>query len=513
MLNSPTITLSGGVQKLALTEGLDSPKPDSKKKADIVVCAVQYLGNSFIRGLGDVAHARKAADFFQRNFPGRVIKIIIQDNAESEKELDRIKKIITGEGEIIEHIIEKKTLGENNETIKRWLSEADFIFHAPSQLIKELSKNIDKYKSKLVQTFTYEEYKTCITDSEYKQLNSERPTKKENSEESNNALKKWLSEISLGYRGHITHEEHLKIYDFGLGLSKNRLYLNNREIPNSFKNTQLRDLFQDKINNSEISISPQNDNPIIYAYAGVGSEYFFLGMFRYIAATEGKDTRDIHIISPITFGADILDEREKEKLETDLKQLNTGISLTIHYNEDQKDKTMFISGSNNNNKNIFIINPFQNEYIADSDISLLYVIASMVHTTGDISFSDCLSIGKIPIPHKKKPSLKEALHDKIELFWTNNPYLHIWDKAYVLISKYTSFQKGSYNACFSEENKKAFLSLRLKGWQAFQKEFTQWVKDNNTMEAFLEEHAKKHLAENNPPCELTSPDVTLPLPV
>ena len=444
------ITMSGSEFSINNLTGImnELEKKDSakfkNKNIKIVIAARQYCGSSILsRGFGDVASGVRGFEYVRDLFPKAKYSFVLEHHAEDSSELETLRSITTIEG--VETFVldgrharsERSPLSELHQEaeVSHLLQEANFIFHGPFGVIAPLEASNGEYAHKTLRVTEYD------------------------------------LETGISNR-----ERYHRISEYDMGFFRNRLYLMKQSyLDAEFRNESLRYYC---INPMDKSSSNNDKNVFYFAY---GHTYEFLAqMMRALVLIEGDNNRDVVLVSSKQFDLD--------KYSTQFTNLLPSCcpykSVKVFQNNSNGKKIeveIYNNLQGQQEKNIHIITPNRLE---NSDFYLLQKGSVINYSSGDISTSDILSEGKIPLldPYKKR-ALYFGLLNKIKEFCNIQGNAHYLSLISVWETAASSFTLGF-------QKKKPYQIATLQRiltpqWKTFEYEFTHWLKQHNQTESFI----------------------------
>ena len=362
-----------GLYSNGLTTLVNKPEPKARAKnrtIKIVVAARQFPSGSFLdRGYGDIASGARALGYIKKLFPEATCSFVFEHHATDVDELNRLRSIATIDdvktfildGRHEERFrLSDQQLAEvhQKEEVCQLLHEANFIFHGPSGLIAPLASSNGEFASKTVGVSEYE------------------------------------TQTGLYWQ-----KDPRGIEQIGMGFTCKRLYLMDQTYPDTeFKNDLLR-----KYCTNPLSKSSGTNYQDVFYFAYGHSHYFLARMLRIVVLMEGNNSRDVVLVSPTKLDLDDASEYFSDLLPPCCPYKS--VKVFIINSDNQRTETLiFQNPAGQQEKNIHIIFP---DRLENSDFHLLQQGSVINYTSGDISTSDVLANGKIPIvdPSKKKLSI------------------------------------------------------------------------------------------------------------
>lgn len=439
--------LNSGLFSQDLTRLLN--EPDSKgspgfknRTIKIVVATRQFFGNTILRrGYGDITSGVRALGYVRKLFPEATCSFVFEHHAADIDELNRLRSIATfddvktfildGLHQQRFRLPEQQQLAavHQEEEVCQLLHEANFILHGPSGLIAPLANSEGEFASKTVGVSEYE-----VKSGEYSET---------------------------GLHG---------IEEIDMGFSCQRLYLMENTYPDTvFKDDLLRKYCANPLSKS----SDGNDQSVFYFVYG-HAKNFLAQALKILVLMEGDNDRDVVLVSSRQLNPGHVREYFSEQ-QPDFFPYKS-VNLFKINSDDKKDVIMtFQNPGGQQEKNINIITP---DRIVNSDFDLLQQGSVINWSSGDISISNVLAKGKIPIvePYKKW-YLFEAMVSAMEKFCAipgneqYSPLIGPWKTAS------ENLQDRAVGSIKNNPDKRVSLQ-QLSGvqWQAFERDFTDWLK-------------------------------------
>ena len=411
------------------------------KPMSVVVCCQQYSSdNPAARGFGDLVHGVRVIQVLRKYVPNKNIGFIAEyyGNVQEKKIFDIILKT----NNINYILINEQLKQDSSQNIiqakaKFWLDNAKSLINGPFHLIS-LVKHNENYFSKLLFFREYED--------------------------------------------NIKHED-IKTVIERIGITRNILHIVD------YSSLKLNDEFESPILQLIHTQQKSYGSRIYFLYTTLTEEagYLINAILANILCIEKNNTNDISVITTAYFDLDF--QEDTSKIINSLAY-NSQLKLTFHLPNNEQACIDYKIKPNNriikpNCKNISIINPFP---LTEHDMLKLNLIADCIHSNGDISFSDALSAGKIPIVNKKqKDSLFIYLRKKLKLLYDNNPvYNNLIDKWNILIegNAYSHIPTTIISRFINND----FSCLSSNEWDQLQHDFTSYVKENNKLEKIIVSH-------------------------
>ncbi|WP_448215016.1 hypothetical protein [Endozoicomonas sp. 2B-B] len=444
-----------------LTRFLNEPEskgsPSFKNRTiKIVVATRQFMSNSISkRGYGDIASGVRVLGYVRKLFPEATCSFVFEHHAADIDELNRLRSIATfddvktfildGHRRQIFRPPEQQQLAamHQEEEVYQLLHEADFILHGPSGLIAPLANSHGEFARKTLGVSEYE-----VKSGEYS---------------------------NTGRHG---------IEEIDMGISCQRLYLMENTYPDTvFKDDLLRKYCANPLSKN----SDGNDQSVFY-FVYCHNEYFLAHALRVVVLMEGDNDRDVVLVSSRQLNPGHVSEYFPEQ-KPDFFPYKSVKVFKIN-SDDKKDVIMtFQNPGGQQEKNVHIITPGR---IVNSDFDLLQQGSVINWSSGDISLSDVLAKGKIPIVDKyKKWTLFKGMVKAMKKFCAipgneqYEPLMEPWKTASANLGDHTT---GSLT--HNPEKRVSLQQLLGSQWQAFERDFTNWLKMNNQTESFIREEAE-----------------------
>ena len=448
-------------------EGTPSPVLEFKKTAPppsglarlngkewkVVVAARQYPSSSFLaRGFGDVTSGIRLLQHVQKDLPTAKCFFVFEHFAEDKHELSKLKNI-TKHPDVETYILcgrkdnpffdvtpEQMNWEHQTAEVINLLDSADLIIHAPSGLITPVKNFQERYSSKLLGFSEYEE------------------------------------------RFNFDHEQSTAIKTLNMGFHINRLYLADIKSDATDFNDPL--LANHCLNPNSDSSMAGKRRPFYFAY-GHTSEEFFALMLRLITLAEGGDDREIVLVTTLDFHSKLIDKC-CDKL--DQHWCPYGVIRLCWLGTDDRfpQKHDIVSGSDERaEKRVTVITP---KHLNNSDFLLLQKGSILNYSSGDISTSDVIALGKIPIlDPSKKVSLYRKFCEKLEKFCEipgNEEYIPLFDTWLDAIANF--YDPDRYECqLHPDPHLEALRQLNSPQWQRFEQVFTDWLKQNNETDTVI----------------------------
>ena len=436
------------------------PKGSSSFKnrtVKIVVAARQYLSDTILcRGYGDIASGVRALGHIKQLFPEATCSFVFEHYADDDIELNRLRSIATID-DVKTFILDGRhqerfrsseqhqpAALHQEEEVCQLLREANFIFHGPCGLIAPLANSDGKFASKTVGVGEYE--------------------------------------INTGlYRKTDPHG----ISQFGMGFRCKRLYLMNQSYPdNEFKDDLLRCYCANPLSNS----SGGNDKAVFY-FAYGHTPYFLAQMLRILVLMEGNNDRDVVLVSSMPLNLDDDSEYFSDLLPSCCPYRSVKV-FKINSDNKKKEIVIFQNPDGQHEKNIHIITLGQ---LKNSDVHLLQQGSVINYSSGDISTSDVLAKGKIPIVDLyKKESIFWGLLKAINKFCAipGNEQYRSLRRPWITAGQSFTYEARDKHPMTDPDKIASIQQLLGPKWQAFEHKFTDWLKQRNKTESFIREKAE-----------------------
>ena len=452
---------------------------------DLTLCEVKKFipvgKNSILeRGYGDIATGVKVLEILQNEHPEAEISFIVEHFAETENELIRIVEMST-----LPHV---KTIildgdGKNSnhqqlrDKVIEVLNDATVIIHAPAGLIEPMMTSCGEYKQKTL----------------------------------------GISEYDRRTGGYSKMGDH-GIIEIEMGFEEKRLYLTPRQRATAgFKNKTLCKLFPATHFTSKMPDDSGFQKKVLYfSYGHVLAA--MNSMLRNAVINESTFERDVVFVTSLTMRID------------DIEQLFSDISSAIHLTqpiklmyEENGNKTERIIPKDADEQAVKTFNIVTMAHIDKEDFALLEQYSTFNYTSGDISTTNRLGLGKIPIvDRKKKVRNYDNMYKKLVEF-ADEP-LKVYEKEkelgvmvtvpqeirdatfkkYRLINHWmnVSTRVSEYqNKLTTDELKKlssSLMALSSPAWLKFQDEFTKWLKSSHSADDFILRHTRKIIEKSFP---------------
>ena len=477
--------------------GAMNENPDENTKAlvsgtglKIAVCARQYPSKfMFYRGYGDIASGIRGLEILQERFPEAEFTFIVEHFSQDENEwltietMSSIPAVQTFflKGEIKNEITVQK-ISEDLEQQHRLNSEqaianADFIFHAPYQLIALIDRHKEKYATKLLQVSTY--------------VMGTEPYTEDNQPD------------------HIIWE----VYSL-TGFDNKRLYLNDRKH------------YSNRFNSKVLDEQAASGTPAWY-FIYYGHTTIIQAMLNTLLLIEGTSDRDTVLISTLSANnAEFLLEEIQQAVaikSTDSKDevfrdftdweviraiINKNIILGFCGLEkikivfwdsagSEQEITFFDNPQGKGVKSIRLIHPFP---VEENDLRLLRKYSLINLATGDISMSDILTLGKIPLVAEFKTTVNYyGLRKALTEFSAGNKDREALVKGWQLATDcILGFKFHNELKRASEELIQPVHLLGSRQWRDFEKAFTDWLKAHSDITPFIIQKAEDVIKKRKP---------------
>lgn len=427
----------------------------NNKTVAIVVATRQYpYGNSSLtRGFGDIVSGVKALEYLRNLFPEAKYSFVFEHYADKTGELERLMSITTIEG-VKTFILDgrRKTNAQSSDQhplagvhqeaeVSQLLEEANVVFHGPSGLIAPLAASNGQYANKTVSVTEYDEN-------------------------------------TGDYNPNDCHGIPL----FYMGFRHNRLYLIEKPyLDTEFKNELLRCYCANPVSKNR---GESGKNVFYFAY---GHTFGFIAqMVRVLVLMEGNNNRDVVLVSSKDLDLDE-DSKDFAKLLPPCCPYKSVKVFQINSNGEKIELEIFNNPHGRYEKSIRIISPGRLE---NSDVHLLQQGSEINYSSGDISTTDVLSKGKIPIVDpNKKLILARMMLEKVNEFCTipgNEQFSSLITPWLLASSSFTAEAKRVFSQTTPDEIA-SLQQLLSPQWQAFERQFTEWLKQNNQTKSFIRE--------------------------
>ena len=422
------------------------------KKLKVVVVAQQYRGDFLNRGFGDLASGIRELRHVQKLLPNADFFFVFEHYATGEEEFLTLKKITecTGVKNYILFGYKKNPQFKPSPEQLHWehqevevinlLDSADLIIHAPCGYINPFIKSFGKYAPKSLGFYEYD----CVT-------------------------------------GKCRYEESSGIKTLQMGFRHNRLYLSGVDCNNpDFNDPVLADYCL--IRNAVRSMA-SNRQPFYFAYGRTVAH--LAQMLRLVVLVEGDNDRDMVLVTMLKFDQKIINKCSGSLV----KKACPYRSIRLHRvsNDDiPQEQVIFSNPEGQSDKRITLITP---KLLNDSDFCLLQKDSIFNYSSGDISTSDVLALGKIPLidPYKKR-FIFLAFLDKLKTFCQipgnqqYQPFIGVWHDA---TANFIHDAEKIFQEDYTAERLTALQQLTSPQWQNFEQKFTDWLKQNNETEALI----------------------------
>jgi hypothetical protein len=435
----------------------------NKKTIKIVVAARQYRGGTILsRGYGDVASGVRGLEYLRKIYPVAKFSFVFEHFVDSKEEFLKLKAITTI-FEVKTYVLNGRIKNDAKFQSQQWqqehqenevnklLQEADFIFHGPAGLIAPLQHSKGEYAQKTVGVSEYE-----------------RDT------------------------GFYSKDDPHGIANFKMGLYYNRIYLCEPTFHKTqFQDNILRKYCRNPMLNNEINNCKNN---FYFHYDHNVSS--LAQMVRIMMLIEGDCSKNIVLVSTNGFYIETFKQKDFKNLLLKCCPFQVVKVCGVNNNGKYVELMIYENPQGKHVKNIHLITPTK---LSNNDFKLLQKGSIINYSTGDISTSDVLAIGKLPVfGIFTKKCFFTALWDKIKDFCIlagNEQYqdfIGIWALA---ASNFTRQAKDRFLQKSLVEIK-SLQKLRSLKWQAFEVKFTNWLKENNQTESFIREKAEVIIARS-----------------
>ena len=450
---------------------------------DLTLCEVKKFTpvgkNSILeRGYGDIAAGVKVLEILQNEYPEAEISFIAEHFAETENELRRIVEMST-----LPHV---KTIildGDGNNSNHQQLRDkaievlnnATVVIHAPAGLIEPMMTSSGEYKQKTL----------------------------------------GISEYDLRTGGYSKMGDH-GIIEIEMGFEEKRLYLTPRQrVTTGFKNKTLDKLFPETHFINQITEGPDFQKKVLYfSYGHVLAA--MNSMLRNAVINESTFERDVVFVTSLTMRIDDI-----EKLFGDIySALHLTQPIKLVY-EENGSKTERIIPKDADEQAVKTFNIVTMDHIDKEDFALLEQYSTFNYTSGDISTTNRLGLGKIPIVDcKKKVRNFDKMHEKLIEFVYEpvRPYeeagmdvsmvpAEVWDavveKDWLIAHwKHVCTRASEHQNELSTDELKilssSLMALSSPAWLKFQDEFTKWLKSSHSADRFILKRTRKIIEKSFP---------------
>lgn len=420
------------------------------KKLQVVVVAQQCQGSFKDRGFGDLASGARELRHLQKLLPNADFSFVFEHNATYEEEYLTLKKIAecTGVKNYILFGLKNYPQFELTPEQLQWehqevevinlLDSADLIIHAPCGYINPVIKSFGKYALKSLGFYEYD-----------------RET------------------------GKYCYEKSSGIKTLHMGFSHNRLYLSGVDCNSpDFNDPLLADYC---LNPNPVRSTATNRQPFYFAY---GHNVAHLAqMLRLVVLAEGDNDRDMVLVTTLKFDQEIINKCSGSLVKKACPYRSIRLVSTDGLPEEQ---IIFSNPEGQSDKRITLITP---KSLNDSDFCLLQKGSIFNYSSGDISTSDVIALGKIPLidPYKKRVIFLAFL-DKLKEFCQipgnqqYQPFVGLWHDA---TAGFIHEADKRFQEEYSAEQLAALQQLTSSQWQNFEQKFTDWLKQNNETEALI----------------------------
>lgn len=418
------------------------------RKLNVVVAAQQYRGAILTsRGFGDVTTGMRLLDYLKERLTNANYSFVLGHYAEDQEELARLKKI-TNHADVKKYILcghkdnpfcgitpEQMNWEHQTSEVTDLLDNADLIVHAPSSFIAPVINSLEKYSSKLLAIGEYER------------------------------------------SGH--NDQPLPIKTLSMGFHKNRLYLEGVKSDATDFNDPV--LASHCLNPNTDSVAGERQ-PFYFAY---GHTHLFVArMLRLMLLVEGGDEREVVLVTTFHYTPELI-EIYSEELAQGWCPYGVIRLRWFDTNDGLPEEHDFLSDSDERpEKRVTVITP---EYLNNSDFLLLQKGSILNYSSGDISTSDVITLGKIPIlDPSTKPSLFQGFREKMKVFCAipgNEKYVPLF-KTWINSAGGFGSSKAFYRK-HSDHRFEALQQLNSPQWQHFEQVFTDWLKQNNETDTVI----------------------------
>ena len=481
--NTPQIKLNGMPLKLAVCArqfmkmmAVYQSVEQTNTGKDLTTCKVKRFipvaKNSILdRGYGDIASDVKVLEILQNKYPEAETSFIVEHFAETENELRRIVEMST-----LPHvktiILDGHGNNSNHQQLRdkaiEVLNDATVIIHAPAGLIEPIMTSSGEYRKKTLGISEYD-YRT----GEYSRMGCH-----------------GITERKMGFKG-------------------KGLYLTPRQgATTGFKNETLDKLFPATNFTNQMPDDSDIQKKVLYfSYGHVLAA--MNSMLRNAAINESTFERDVVFVTSLTMRID------------DIEQLFGDIFSALHLTqpiklvyEENGNKTERIIPKDADEQAVKTFNIVTMDHIDKEDFALLEQYSTYNYTSGDISTTNRLGLGKIPfVDCKKKVSNFKKMHGKLIEF-ANKP-VRSYEKAGMsssmvpveikdAVAEKSRLIKDWEHVCthVSEHQNElstdelknlssSLMALSSPAWLKFQDEFTKWLKSSHSADDFILRYTQK----------------------
>ena len=446
------------------------------RPVEIVVCVRQYMAKADLRGYGDIAHGVRIIQSID-NVKNRTIALVAEYHGDPQ-EKKRIAQITNLPGVETLLISRESPLDQSDrEKLSTWLNDAKSIIHGPAGIIGTIKADLQGcYKHK------------CLFLDEYDVKDGLHDSTTDNKLNTLQLL--GTHAPNKEYHAH-RHPVPVPGGSYATGFAYDMLYLSDdfEHLAKPFDNPSLRQLFQ----SIECSNKPLHNNPVYFVYHAADPERVIRQSLNYALKYASPTHKDIFIFTTIS-------QAEIERaLACPAKNRSVRITVSTGDNPEAHETIACPEQKNGQAVHFITIPP-----VSNNDFKKLLTAASLIYVNGDISCTDTLSLGKIPlVDRRKKPSLTEALkmsichhtagysdcRDKVQDF------LEAWDVMSDAFSGYTASLLPKW-LIKSEEDSIQDPSPMDEQFQCFHKRFTQQIKLHNKLPEIINNHLQRTLTHS-----------------
>lgn len=423
------------------------------KKWKIVVAAQQYPGMTFrTRGFGDIASGIRELRLVQRLLPYAEFSFVFEHYAANDYELSKLKK--TAEcPEVKSYILfglkdepyyemspEQLSWEHQEAEVINLLDSADLIIHAPCGYITPVINSFDKYAAKSLGFYEYD----CQT-------------------------------------GKPDCEKFSGIKVLDMGFSVNRLYLNGvAEDAREFTDPML---VRHCLNPNSGSSPASGRQPFYFAY---GNSYDLLARaLKVIMLAEGDNDRELVLVTSIKFDPTVIEQCSERIIKASCPYRSIKLCAVSTDDNVPEEQEIFSNPDGQSDKRVTLITA---ESLSNSDFYLLQKGTILNFSCGDISTSDAIALGKIPIMNPdKKPDLVDPFHDRLkEFMWMpgNLEYFFLVQAWFEATVSFADQLQDPFHYLIAR-GVKSLQQLTSPKWKDFEQKFTNWLKKINQTDALI----------------------------
>ena len=445
-----------------------------KKPVEIVVCVRQFMSEARLRGYEDIAHGVRIIQSID-NFRNRNIALVVEHHGDPE-EKKTIAQIIDLPGVETLLISRSEPLDQTDrKKLTAWLDDAQSIIHGPAGIIGAVKADLQgRLNDKCLFLDEYD-IKDGLHDST-----------------TNNQENTWLLLGTGPYQDDKDRPIGNPVpgQSYATGFTHDMVYLqdNVEHQVKPFDNPFLRQLFE----SIPCSEKPLNNNPVYFVYHAADPERVIRQSLNYAIKYHSPSHKDVFIFTTIS------QAEARHALPVKDRPVRVTLGTPDH---PEADEIMLGSGQQSRPAVHFITIP----PVSNSDFKKLLTAASLVFVNGDISCSDTLSVGKIPlIDRRKKPSLFDAMKMSIcyhaggysDCSATVCEFLDAWDTMSDAFSGWTArlFPK----LIKSEEDSLLDPSPMDQQFRCFHKRYVQQIRLHNKLPGIINTHLQRKLMHRGP---------------